>query len=421
MNVLIVGGGGREHALAWKLKQSPIITKIFIAPGNAGTESEGTNINAHTTAEIIDWLHENHVDLVVIGPDNYLADGLSDEITKIGITVFGPTKAAAEIEWSKSFAKQFMKEEGIPTAAYKVFHDVSQALAYAQNHTYPLVIKADGLAAGKGVVIARTLIEAEQTIKDMMEKKIHGKSGTKIVIEEFLEGLEISIHAFCDGERAIMFPPSKDHKRIFEGDKGPNTGGMGTIASVPLVAEADLKIIYNKIVLPTLNALKRRGRLFRGILFPGIMLTKNGPKVIEFNARFGDPETQSYMRILESDLFEILNACAAGSLQDIEVKWSQHFACCIVLASPGYPESSEKGIPINISESRDPIVYFHAATTLVDNTLVTNGGRVLGVSAIGETLEQALAKAYQVITPEVFKGVQYRKDIGASVSLPPAN
>lgn len=417
MKIFIVGGGGREHALAWRLKQSPKVTQIFIAPGNAGTALIGINVNASTSNEILGWLKDNPVDLVVIGPDNYLAEGLTDSIQQIGVPVFGPTKAASEIEWSKSYAKQFMSEVGIPTANYQVFETQKDALDYARTHSYPLVIKVDGLAAGKGVVIAKTNEEAEKAIADIMIKKVYGNSNSKIVIEEFLEGFEISVHAFCDGENAILFPASKDHKRIFDGDNGPMTGGMGTITPVPGILASDMEFIRNQIILPTLVGLKKRNRSFRGVLFPGIMLTKDGPKVIEFNARFGDPEAQSYMRILESDLFDILYLCAVGSLKNVDVKWSSGFACCIVLVSDGYPDSYKKGAPIKLPTDSDSFVIFHAGTTIHENQLVTNGGRVLGITATGDTLKQTLKNAYDTISPRIFAGMQYRKDIGDSNSF----
>ena len=313
MDVLITGSGGREHALVWKLKQSPKVKNIFVAPGNAGTSLIAHNVEASTTEEIVNWVKANPVDLVIVGPDSHLAEGLVDILQDIGIAVFGPTKAAAEIEWSKSFAKQFMKEAGIPTAAYQVFTDIEKAKSYIKTQPLPLVIKASGLAFGKGVVIAGSMQEAEIVLEDMMGDKIFGESGTKVVIEEFLEGQEISIHAFSDGEHVVLFPPAQDHKRIGERDAGPNTGGMGTVAPVPFVTEIQMKKIADQVVVPTIVALKKRGRLFKGILFPGIMLTKTGPKVIEFNARFGDPETQSYMRILETDLVDILMACIDGT------------------------------------------------------------------------------------------------------------
>jgi len=414
MKILVVGSGGREHALVWKLKQSPTVRDIFVAPGNAGTAQLATNLLLSTTNEIVDWLKKNRADLVVVGPDNYLEEGIVDKIKELGIPVFGPTKAAAEIEWSKSFAKQFMKEEGIPTASFHVFSDYKKASEYIKTQKFPLVIKANGLALGKGVVVAHNLSEAEQALKKMMNEKIFGSAGTEVVIEEFLVGKEISIHAFCDGETAILFPAAEDHKRIFDEDKGPNTGGMGTIAPVPWVSDKILKEIEEKIVQPTLRALKKRGRPFCGILFPGVMITDEGPKVIEFNARFGDPETQSYMRILETDLVEILLACINGTLKKQKITWSEKSACCVVCASGGYPEKYEKAKIISgLSSVHDKNVeIFHAGTKKEGDSVVTNGGRVLGVTAVGENLKVALSKSYDAIKSISFEGMQYRKDIG---------
>ena len=417
MKVLIVGSGGREHALTWKLKQSPKVEKIFIAPGNAGTALIGENVHVRTSDEILSWLRQNPIDFVVIGPDSFLAEGLTDSIQELKIPVFGPTKAAAEIEWSKSYAKQFMREEGIPTAKYETFDVAEDALAYVAEQSYPLVIKAGGLAAGKGVVIARHQSEAEAAIRDMMSVKVFGESGSRVVIEEYLIGFEISIHAFCDGDHAVLFPPSKDHKRIFNNDEGPNTGGMGTIAPVPGVSKADIERIQTEIVEPVIAGLKKRGGPFRGVLFPGIMLTEDGPKVIEFNARFGDPETQSYMRLLESDLFEILYTCATGSVNDIHIKWSDKSACCIVLASSGYPGDYQKGIPIRLPTDTEQVAIFHAGTAVQADHIITSGGRVIGVTATGDTLEDALQAAYRFITPDMFEGAQYRTDIGATANL----
>lgn len=413
MKVLVVGSGGREHALAWKLKQSPKVGQIYIAPGNAGTALVGENISVKTITEIVGWLEKNPVDLVVVGPDSYLAGGIVDEIQKLNIPVFGPTKAAAEIEWSKSYAKQFMQEEGIPTAAYAVFSDAVSAKQYIRKQLLPLVIKADGLAFGKGVVIARTFEDAERSIEDMLVKKTFGAASSEIVIEEYLEGFEISIHAFCDGENFVLFPVSKDHKRIFDGDTGLNTGGMGTIAPVPGILKEHTDLIEKKIVAPTLLGLKKRGRAFSGVLYPGVMLTKDGPKVIEFNARFGDPETQSYMRLLETDLFDTLFACTTGTLSKIDVQWDTRYASCVVLASRGYPEESEKGFEIKgLPYGEHGTTIFHSGTTSENGKYVTSGGRVLGVTAVGTTLQESLDAAYQAITKISFDGMQYRKDVG---------
>lgn len=419
MDILVVGNGGREHALVWKLKQSRKVKNIFVAPGNAGTSLLAKNIDLSKTEEIIGWLRKNPIDLVVIGPDDYLAEGMADKIQALGAKVFGPTKNASEIEWSKSYAKRLMQEEGIPTARFEAFHDQAKALAYIEKQKFPLVIKANGLALGKGVVIAENSNEARKAIKEMMENKIFGEAGSEIVIEECLVGREISIHAFCDGENALMFPASEDHKRIFDGDKGPNTGGMGTIAPVPRVTEAQIGEIKEKIVLPTLKALKKRGRSFKGILFPGIMMTKDGPKVIEFNSRFGDPETQSYMRILESDLADVMLACIDGNLKKTNIEWSKKSACCIVCASGGYPGNYEKGKEIrglDDIKSKD-IAVFHAGTKILEDKVVTNGGRVLGITAIGNDLKESLSKAYDAIESISFDEMHYRIDIGAKSLL----
>jgi phosphoribosylamine--glycine ligase len=416
MKILVVGGGGREHALAWKLQQSPKVEKIFIAPGNAGTALVGENIRASTTEEVLAWLHTNPVDLVVIGPERYLADGLVDKVKGLGTMVFGPTRAAAEIEWSKSYAKQLMIEEGVPTAAYKTFTKADAAKTYLTAQTFPVVIKAEGLAAGKGVVIAHNLTEAVGAIDAMLGEQVFGSAGNLVVIEEYLEGLEVSVHAFCDGENVALFPVSQDHKRIYDGDKGPNTGGMGAVAPVSLVRAEQLDEIKEKIILPTLAALKKRNRIFQGVLYPGIMLTQEGPKVIEFNTRFGEPEAQLYMMLLETDLVDILVACAQGALPTVHVEWAKKFATCVVLASEGYPGSPQVGKEVAGLESvSGDIVVFHAGTNLVGEKVITSGGRVLGVTATGATLKESIDRAYNGLKPIHFDGMHYRKDIGASL------
>jgi len=414
MDVLIIGNGGREHALAWKIKQSSKVSHIFIAPGNAGTSLVGTNINISKVEDVIEWIKNNHVDLVIVGPDDYLAKGIVDKVESLRIPVFGPTKAAARIEWSKAFAKQFMKEEGIPTAAYEIFTNIQDAKEYILEQTFPLVIKASGLALGKGVIITNNLKEAERGLERIMTDKMFGDAGSQVVIEEYLQGKEISIHAFCDGKHARLFPAAQDHKRIFDGDKGPNTGGMGTIAPVPWVTNQEMKDIEEKVIVPTIRALEKRGAPFKGVLFPGIMLTHDGPKVIEFNTRFGDPETQSYMRILESDLIGILLACINGNLEQQEIKWSKKSACCIVCASKGYPGDYDKGKTISGLEnmSNNDVVLFYAGAKQKGDKVVTSGGRVLGVTAAGQDLKETLAKAYQATKLLSFEGMQYRKDIG---------
>ena len=413
MKILIVGNGAREHALAWKIKQSKKVSRLFVSPGNAGTEQIATNVDLNDIERIVNWSQTNKIDLVVVGPDSYLSEGLVNKLESLDIKVFGPTKEASEIEWSKAFAKEFMQRESIPTARYRAFTSSSDARNYIRNESYPLVIKASGLAFGKGVVIAQSISEAEEAIEQMMDSKIFGESGSEVIIEEYLHGLEISTHAFCDGENVVMFPASQDRKRIFENDTGPNTGGMGTIAPVKEVTKEQLEEIKNKVVLPTVRGLNKMGRTFKGVLFPGIMLTADGPKVIEFNARFGDPETQSYMRILETDLVDIMLSCADGNLDKQELIWSDKYACSIVLASKGYPGKYEKNeeITIKIPLSAD-VELFHAGTTLKGDRLVSNGGRVLNVTNVGNSLAEALEGAYDAIENVNFEGKQYRKDIG---------
>ena len=417
--ILIIGSGGREHALGWKLAQSKKVSKIYFAPGNAGTAQLGENvpISALDIPELVKFATTNKIDLTVVGPDDALALGVVNAFQKKKLLVFGPTQKAAQIEASKAFSKQLMKDADVPTAKYEAFTDAKKAKAYLDQQTFPLVIKASGLALGKGVIIAQTKHEAEQSIEDMMVKKVFGAAGDKIVIEEFLQGQEISIHAFCDGDTYALFPTARDHKPIFDGNKGPNTGGMGTIAPLQSIKPAELKRIGKTIVEPIIKTMKKQGIPFSGLLYPGLMMTKDGPKVLEFNARFGDPETQSYMRLLKTDLFDILMSCAKGQLAKQKVTWAKKAACCIVIASKGYPESSQKGIPIHglekIAKLKD-VVVFHAGTKLNGDETVTNGGRVLGITAIGENLDKALQLAYKQIgkTGIHFDGMQYRKDIG---------
>ena len=416
--VLIIASGAREHALGWKLKQSEKVSKIYFAPGSAGTETigESTGISALDFDKLITFVIKHKIDLTVAAPDDILAAGIVDAFKKKGLKIFGATKKASQIEWSKAFAKKLMHEEKIPTAKFKSFSNEADAKKYIKKQDLPIVIKASGLALGKGVIIAKTLDTALKTIDEIMVKKIFGTAGSEVVIEEFLKGPEVSIHAFSDGKTFSLFPTSRDHKPIFDGNRGPNTGGMGTIAPVEEVTKKDMEIIAKKIVDPAFKGLKKRKATFAGCLYPGIMITKAGPKVIEFNSRFGDPEMESYMRLLESDLFDILNACADGDLSKLKIKWSNKFACCIVLASATYPAGSHKGDIIygldNISNK--DVVVFHFATKKDGKKIATNGGRVLGITATGKTLNEALEKAYSVIGKNGihFEGMQYRLDIG---------
>ncbi|MBI3572275.1 phosphoribosylamine--glycine ligase [Candidatus Kaiserbacteria bacterium] len=417
MDVLILGSGGREHALGWKVAQSPLVKKLYFAPGNAGTSALGENVKVDVADHpaLAAFCRERGISLVVVGPDDLLAAGIVDTLTVAGILVFGPTKAAAEIEWSKAFAKRLMQEEGIPTAASETFSDFRKALVYMKKHLLPLVIKADGLALGKGVIIARTQAEAEQALRDLMLEKKLGAAAEQVVIEEYLEGEEISVHALCAGTDAILFPSSRDHKRIFDDDQGPNTGGMGVIAPVPGVSAATMKEISAKIILPALKALARHGRAFSGLLYPGIMLTASGPKVIEFNARFGDPETEAYMRLMKSDIVPALVASANSSLKGITLEWSKESVASIAIASGGYPGAYEKRKPISgIEEAeRAGAIVFHAGTGRnTEGTPITNGGRVLHVTATGKDLPTALTRAYAAAKHIFFSGAYYRTDIG---------
>ena len=416
MNILVIGNGGREHALVWKLKQSQKIKNIFVAPGNAGTGAIAQNIPLSKTSEIMNWLYENKMDMVLVGPDNYLEEGIVDMLEEKNIPVFGPSKMAAKIEWSKAFAKELMKKENIPTASYEIFSNLDNAKEYVRTQKFPLVIKASGLALGKGVIIANGIEEALDALDKIMQEKIFGGAGNEVVIEEYLQGKEISIHAFCDGKDAVLFPAAQDHKRIFENDLGLNTGGMGTIAPVPWVTDRDMQSIKEKIVMPLLLAMQKMNSPFKGLLFPGVMITENGPKVIEFNARFGDPETQTYMRILETDLIDILFACVENRLEKQEIKWSGKSACTVVCASGGYPGNYEKEKVITgleKFEKNEEVVVFHAGTKIKDGRVVTNGGRVLALTATGDDLNMALNKAYSSIREISFEGMQFRKDIGA--------
>lgn len=418
-NVLIISSGGREHALGWKLKQSPQVGKIYFAPGNAGTATigESTNIAATDFPALIEFAKTNNIDLTVAGPDDILAAGIVDEFQKAGLKIFGASKQAAQIESSKAFAKKLMQEESIPTAKYQTFTDAEKAKAYVKEQGAPIVIKASGLALGKGVVVAQTLEEALDAVDDAMVKKVFGAAGMEVVIEEFLQGPEVSIHAFSDGENISLYPTSRDHKPIYEGNKGPNTGGMGTIAPLSEITQEQMEEIKNKIVLPAIRGMKKRGMTFVGSLYPGLMMTQDGPKVIEFNCRFGDPEFESYMRLLKTDIYDILVACVDGTLSDLKIEWDTKSACCIILASAGYPASSQKGIPISgldTVKNNPDIVVFHLGTKQDGENVVTNGGRVLGVTATGKTLDEALNKAYSVIGENGihFEGMQFRKDIG---------
>lgn len=417
-DVLVIGSGGREHALAWKLKQSHGIRRIYIAPGNPGTSQVGENvaIEMMNFEKLANFAEENKVDLTIVGMDDPLGGGIVDVFRARGLRIFGPTKAAAQIESSKAFAKTLMHEAGIPTADFQVFDDYNKARAYVNARGTPIVIKASGLALGKGVYVCKKPEEAERALKEIMLDRVFKDSGNEIIIEDCLDGQEVSIHVFSDGKTHVLLPPSQDHKPVFDGDEGPNTGGMGAIAPVPWVTQAIMNEIDNWVVIPALSTLAARGTAFTGLLYPGLKMTSTGPKVLEFNARFGAPECEVYMRLLKSDLLEIFQACVDGTLAKQKIEWNSGFAVNIMLASGGYPTSYQKGFPITGIEEAEKIsdvVVFHAGTKREGEQLITAGGRVLGVSAMGDTLKQALDRAYEAIDKIHFEGKHYRRDIGA--------
>ena len=415
--ILIIGSGGREHAIGWKVAQSARAGDIFFAPGNGGTLKIGTNvsISAIDIPKLIEFAKKEKIDLTLALPDDPLALGIVDEFQKEGLRIWGPTKQASKLEWSKAFSKDFMHDHGLPTARFKVFTNFEEAKGYTGRQPLPVVIKASGLALGKGVIICQSHEEAYQALENMLVKKVFGDAGKEIVIEEFLTGPEISVHAFSDGKNYKIFPTSQDHKKIGEGDTGLNTGGMGTIAPVPFLTPELLKIIEDTIIAPTIKAMEAQGTPFVGVLYPGLILTESGPKILEYNARFGDPETQSYMRLLETDILDIFDACIDGTLNNLEIKWKEKFACTVILASGGYPENYEKGkviSGIDKAEMQSDTIVFHAGTAMKDRELVTSGGRVLGVSTTAPTLTEALQKSYKAVEMISFEGMQYRKDIG---------
>ena len=416
MKVCVIGNGGREHALAWRLSVSPSVTKVYAIPGSAAMSdcAELVGIDWQQSDHLISFLKENQVDLVVVGPEAPLVAGLADVLNKVGIPVFGPSKAAAQLEGSKVFAKDLMKKYNIPTAAYGVFHKVDEAKIFIAQTGAPIVVKADGLAAGKGVVVAMTVDEANAAVEDMLSGNRFGDAGSTVVIEEFMEGEEASLLAFVDGKTVVPMIASQDHKRIFDGDKGPNTGGMGTYAPAPVLTDALRDEAMKTILEPMVAAMDQEGMPYVGCLYAGLMITDEGPKVVEFNARFGDPETQVVLPLLDSDLGQIMMACATGTLTADMVKWKDSSAACVILASKGYPETSSKGDVISGDiKQYDTTIVFHSGTKLVGENYVTNGGRVLGVVGLGKDLRTALDRAYGRIAHIDFEGMQYRTDIGA--------
>ena len=414
MKILVIGGGGREHAIIKKLKENPAAEEIFALPGNGGIAADATcvNIGAKDLDGIVAFAKEKAIDYAVVAPDDPLVLGCVDALEAVGVPCFGPRKNAAIIEGSKVFSKDLMKKYGIPTAAYEVFTSPEDALRYLETAPVPTVIKADGLALGKGVTVAMTREEACGAVREIMEDKKFGASGDRIVIEEYLEGPEVSVLSFTDGTTVVPMVSSMDHKRAGDGDTGPNTGGMGTVAPNPYYTDAVAAECMEKIFLPTIRAMKAEGREFRGCLYFGLMITKDGPKVIEYNCRFGDPETQVVLPLLESDLLTVMQAVTAGKLTECEVKFRDAHACCVVLASKGYPGSYGKGFEITIPGSVRPNVYV-AGAALRDGRLVTSGGRVLGVTAVAGSLPEAVKEAYALAEQVTFENRYMRSDIGA--------
>jgi phosphoribosylamine--glycine ligase len=419
MKVLIVGSGGREHALAWKLAQSPRVTKVCCAPGNAGTSELGENVSiaAEDIPSLVSYARRAAIDLTVVGPDDALAAGIADAFEREGFRIFGPSAAAARLESSKIFAKDFMRRHGIPTAEGSEFVESMKAHEWCRAAKYPLVVKADGLALGKGVVVAENPLEAAMAIHRAMELRVFGEAGRKIVIEECLRGVECSIHALVDGSNYTLFPVARDHKRAFDGNRGPNTGGMGTVSPSGTMSATLIERVKTEILDRFIAGIKADGIGFQGMLFPGLMLTEEGPKVLEFNCRFGDPETQVLVRRLRSDLLDLLEACLNGALDSQSPEWDERTAVCVVIASGGYPGSYEKGKIIHgLEEAKtmNDVVVFHAGTKQDGQNIVTNGGRVLGVSALGTNSFVARQLAYRAADIIHFDRMQRREDIGAS-------
>ena len=413
MKIMVVGGGGREHAIIKKLKENKEITEIFALPGNGGIAADATCVPVKATdiEGIVNFAKENTIDYAVVAPDDPLVLGAVDALTEIGVPCFGPNKNAAIIEGSKVFSKNLMKKYGIPTAEYEVFTDAAEALKYLETAPIPTVIKADGLALGKGVIIAMTRDEAKDAVHSMMEDKVFGESGSNIVIEEFLTGPEVSVLSFTDGKTVVPMISSMDHKRAKDNDEGLNTGGMGTVAPNPYYTSEVAEKCMKEIFLPTMEAMNAEGRTFKGCLYFGLMLTPNGPKVIEYNCRFGDPETQVVLPLLESDLLTVMKATTDGTLSDTEVKFADKNACCVIMASDGYPQKYESGFEIKIADEVKDNVYV-AGAKIEDGILKTAGGRVLGVTAVEDTLEKAIDSSYAKVQKVSFDNAYYRKDIG---------
>lgn len=415
MKILVIGSGAREHAIAWRIKQSPLVSQVFCAPGNGGIGLDVTNIVLSTQTEIVDFCKKETIGLVVVGPEVPLVEGLADTLNANNIPVFGPSAKAAQLEGSKGFTKDICRKYNIPTADYERFTELTPAVEYIKRKGAPIVIKADGLAAGKGVVVAMTLDEALAAVTDIMGGKF-GASGASVVIEEFMEGEEVSFFALTDGKEAIEFGSAQDHKRAYDGDQGPNTGGMGTYSPAPIMTDIMRKRVMDEIIHPTVKAMAAEGMPYKGVLFAGLMMTKAGPKLIEYNVRFGDPETQSLMMRLESDLVPALQACVSGGLDKVEIRFRPEAALCVVMAAKGYPEAYEKGSVINgldAVSSMPDVKVFHAGTQAKDGNVIAIGGRVLGVTALAPTIADAQKRAYEAVDKVHWPQGFCRRDIGS--------
>jgi len=417
MNILVIGSGGREHALCWKIKQSPKVKRLYCAPGNGGIAgiAECVDIRVDDVELLLQFALRKQIDLTIVGPEASLVTGVVDAFASKGLKIFGPSKAASQLEGSKVFAKEFMKRRNIPTADYKIFDDTTPALTFLKDAQFPLVVKADGIAAGKGVYVCADFPQAKTAVDEIMVQKIFGVAGKRIVIEECLQGPEASVLAVCDGKHFFVMPSSQDHKRIFDDDLGLNTGGMGAFSPSPLVTVEVLDQIITRIIEPAIRGMYQEGNPFKGVLFAGLMLTPDGPKALEFNVRLGDPETQSILPRLQSDIVEMFMAACDGRLHEIKVKWDEQSCVCVVIASGGYPGKYQNGFAIKgLDEIKDPDTFvFHAGTKNDGGTLVTNGGRVLGVTALGRNLEAAGAKAYNAVSKIEFDHMFFRRDIGS--------
>ena len=422
MQVLVIGGGGREHALVWKIKQSPKVEKIFCAPGNAGTAeiAENISIAADDIKGLLEFALQKEIGLTVVGPEQPLVKGIVDKFEEKGLRIFGPNERAAELEGSKSFSKDIMKKYELPTAKYKTFNSADIAKKYVKIKNCPLVVKADGLAAGKGVLLCQTTDEALAAVDSIMGKRSFGEAGDQIVIEEFLEGEEISVLAFCDGKTILLMDSAQDHKAAYDGDKGPNTGGMGAYSPAPIFTETMRQKVRDRIMLPMIRAMQQEGRPYKGVLYAGLMLTKTGPQILEFNARFGDPETQPLLARMDSDIVPIFEACIDGTLDQCSLEWKNESSVCVVMAAKGYPNSYNKGMPISGFKDANElpgVMVFHAGTKQHDGEVLTSGGRVLGVTAIGENITTAICRAYEAVEKIQWDGIHYRKDIGHRVRI----